>query len=148
MALWAYPADGKKKSDNDKDDVVSHAYVYGSKDFKRSVKLEEGYGTVVIDPEASQDFVTEMNGEFCKKKVIGQHVLMRYQVSVMVSLSNDANTIIYVSCVNNLVKHMVRSSRLVVDDTAQYGLIDTNNPGFGEIRHRVGPTQTGRRHKP
>jgi len=55
---------------------------------------------------------------------------LRDQVTFMTSLAKDAEMIFYASCVKSLIKHMVRSSRIIIDGTAQYGLIGTNNPGF------------------
>lgn len=138
VALWACPADGEKKKhrEEDDDDVVSNVYVCGTKDLKRSAKIEEGYSAVVIDPEADAGFIAGMNEEFCKKKDAGQHVLLRDQVAIMTSLANDAETIFYASCVRNLIKHLVRSSRIIIDGTAQFGVIGTNNPGF--VRRVVG----------
>mmetsp|Transcript_19521 Transcript_19521/g.35395 ORF Transcript_19521/g.35395 Transcript_19521/m.35395 type:complete len:986 (-) Transcript_19521:61-3018(-) len=138
VALWACPSDGNKKKhpNNDGDDEVSNIYVCSTKDLKRSAKIEEGYSAVVIDPESDEDFTSGMNDEFCKKRDAGQHVLMRDQVSIMASLANDAETVFYASCVKNLIKHMVRSSRIIIDGTAQFGLIGTNNPGF--VRRVVG----------
>ncbi|KAL9190635.1 hypothetical protein ACHAXT_000341 [Thalassiosira profunda] len=130
VALWACPAGGAKKSTEDDDDVVSHVHVCSAKDLKRSAKIEEGYSAVVIDPGASDDFVTSMTDEFCKKGDSGQHVLLRDQVTVMSGLNTDAETIFYASCVKNLLKHMVRSSRILIDGTSQFGLVGTNNPGF------------------
>lgn len=128
VALWACPADGKKAAEDD--DVVSNVYVCGAKDLKRSAKIEEGYSAVIVDPQASEDFVSSLTKEFCKKGDAGQHVLLRDQVTMMTDLHTDANAIFYASCVKNLLKHMVRSSRIIVDKSAQFGLIGTNNPGF------------------
>lgn len=130
VALWSCPADGEKKSTTSDDDVVSNVYVCNAKDLKRSAKIEEGYSAVIIDPQTSEDFVTSMTSEFCKKGDAGQHVLLRDQVTMMTDLHNDANSIFYASCVKNLVKHLVRSSRIIVDKTAQFGLVGTNDPGF------------------
>ena len=130
VALWSCPADGEKKPETSDDDLVSNVYVCGAKDLKRSAKIEEGYSAVVVDPQASEDFVTSLTNEFCKKGDAGQHVLLRDQVAMVTDLHNDASTIFYASCVKNLIKHKVRSSRIIVDKTAQLGLIGTNNPGF------------------
>ncbi|KAL7536610.1 hypothetical protein ACHAXR_007280 [Thalassiosira sp. AJA248-18] len=131
VALWDCPADGAKKAfDEEDDDEISNVYICGTKDLKRSAKIEEGYSALVIDPEASPEFISSMNDEFCKKGDSGQHVLLRDQVTILTSIANDAETIFYASCVKNLIKHMVRSSRIVIDGTAQFGLIGTNNPGF------------------
>jgi hypothetical protein len=129
VALWACPEEGFifKKS---VDDVVAHEYICDSKDIKRSAKIEEGYSAVVVDPGASPEFITSMTEEFCKKNDSGQHVLLRDQVTFMTSLTNDAEMIFYASCVKNLIKNPVRSSRIIVDKTPQYGLIGTSNPGF------------------
>ncbi|KAL3786835.1 hypothetical protein ACHAW5_003136 [Stephanodiscus triporus] len=129
VALWDCPAEGKTKT-NDDDEVVSKVYVCGNKDLKRSAKVEEGYSAVVIDPKASQEFVSSLMGEFCKKGDTGQHVLLRDQVTIMTSLANDAEVVFYASCVKNLIKQIVRSSRIIIDGTAQYGIIGTNNPSF------------------
>ena len=131
VALWDCPADGnKKKFDDEDDEDVSNISVCSAKDLKRSAKIEEGYSAVIVDPETSESFITSMTGEFCKKGDSGQHVLLRDQVAFMTSLANDAETIFYASCVKSLVKHLVRSSRIVIDGTAQYGVIGTNNPSF------------------
>jgi len=130
VALWACPPDGKKDKHDDESEIVSHVHVCGPKDLKRSAKIEEGYSAVVVDPKADAKFVSKMQDEFCKKKDMGQHVLMRDQVAMMVSLADELHTVFFASCVKSLVKHMVRSSRLVVDGTAHYGMIGTNNPGF------------------
>lgn len=136
VALWDCPRGSKIKFDNDDDEVVSNVSVCGPKDLKRSAKIEEGYSALVIDPEASTDFISSMTNEFCKKGDSGQHVLLRDQVTVMTSLANDEEAVFYASCVKNLVKHMVRSSRIIIDGTAQFGLIGTNSPGF--VRRVVG----------
>lgn len=131
VALWACPADGeKKKTDEDDDDDLSTVYVCSGKDLKRSAKIEEGYSAVVVDPQASSKFISSMTKEFCKKGDAGQHVLLRDQVTVMTSLASEAETVFYASCVKNLIKHMVRSSRIIIDNTAQFGIISSNNPGF------------------
>lgn len=85
---------------------------------------------MVVDPAASPAFVAAMGDEFCKRKDQGQHVLMRDQVALMVSLAEEEHTVFYAGCVKGLVKHMVRSTRLVLDGTAQYAIIGTNSPGF------------------
>ena len=131
VALWACPADGKKeKFGDDDDDKVSHVQVCAAKDLKRSAKIEEGYSAVVVDPAASSTFVADMSNEFCKRKDMGQHVLMRDQVALMMSLAEESHTVFFASCVKGLVKHMVRSARMIVDKTAQFGIIGTNSPGF------------------
>jgi spermidine synthase len=129
VAIWDCPGDGMAKTKDD-DEVVSKVYICGPKDLKRSAKIEEGYSAVVIDPKASQEFVSSLMNEFCKKGDTGQHVLLRDTVTIMTSLANDAEVVFYASCVKNLIKHMVRSSRIVIDGTAQYGIIGTNNPSF------------------
>jgi len=130
VALWS--CDGNKKSSHgdDDDEEVSNVHVCGAKDLNCSAKIEEGYSAVVVDPGASEEFVASMTAEFCKKGDAGQHVLLRDQVTFMTSLANDVETVFYASYVKNLIKHMVRSSRIVLDKTAQYGIIGTNNPGF------------------
>lgn len=131
VALWDCPVDGSGKKAADEDaEVLSNVYICNAKDLKRSAKIEEGYSAVVIDPGATESFVSSMTNEFCKRGDAGQHVLLRDQVTVMTSLANDAETIFYASCVKNLIKHMVRSSRIIIDGTAQFGIIGSNNPGF------------------
>ena len=129
VAIWDCPGEGKEKS-TEADEVVSKVYICGPKDLKRSAKIEEGYSAVIIDPKASEGFVSSLMNEFCKKGDTGQHVLLRDSVTIMTSLANDAEVVFYASCVKNLIKHMVRSSRIVIDGTAQYGIIGTNNPSF------------------
>ena len=129
VALWDCPAEDKSTT-NDDDEVVSKVYICGPKDLKRSAKIEEGYSAVIIDPKASPVFVSSLMDEFCKKGDTGQHILLRDQVTIMTSLANDAEIIFYASCVKNLIKQMVRSSRIIIDGTAQYGIIGTNNPSF------------------
>ena len=129
VALWDCPADGAEKK-KDTDEVVSNVYICGGKDLKRSAKIEEGYSAVVVDPKASEKFVTSLMKEFCTRGDAGQHVLLRDQVTIMTSLATDAEVVFYASCVKNLIKHMVRSSRIVIDGTAQFGIIGSNNPSF------------------
>lgn len=130
VALWDCPADGKKTSSKGTDDVVSNVFVCDPKDVKRSAKIEEGYSAVVIDPQASEKFVSSMTDEFCKKNDLGQHVLLRDQVAFMTSLANDSEIIFFATCVKSLIKKMVRSSRIIIDKRAQYGIIGTSNPSF------------------
>lgn len=130
VALWDCPADGKKKATKDADDVVSNVYVCDPKDVKRSAKIEEGYSAVVVDPQASEAFISNMTKEFCKRGDAGQHVLLRDQVAFMTSLSNDSEVVFFATCVKGLIKGMVRSSRIIIDKTAQYGIIGTSNPSF------------------
>merc|ERR1719223_2469745 len=64
------------------------------------------------------------------------------------SLSTNEETVFYASCVKNLIKHMVRSSRILIEGTSQFGIIGSNNPGF--VRRVVGiqesiQKKTGRR---
>ncbi|KAL3826441.1 hypothetical protein ACHAXA_011250 [Cyclostephanos tholiformis] len=129
VALWDCPAEDEPKTKDD-DEVVSKVYICGSKDLKRSAKIEEGYSAVIIDPKASQGFVSSLMNEFCKKGDTGQHILLRDQVTIMTSLANDAEVIFFASCVKNLIKQTVRSSRIIIDGTAQYGIIGSNNPSF------------------
>ncbi|KAL7547358.1 hypothetical protein ACHAWF_010679 [Thalassiosira exigua] len=149
VALWACPEGGKtKRKSEEGEEDVSHVYVCGPKDLKRSAKMEEGYSALVIDRDASPDFVKSLNPEFCKKDDAGQHVLFRDQVALMSSLHTEAETVFYATCVKNLIKHMVRSARILIDGTAQFGIVGTNNPGF--VRRIVGiqesiQKKTGRR---
>ena len=129
VALWDCPADGKK-SPKVADDVVSNVYVCDPKDVKRSAKIEEGYSAVVIDPQASEKFVSSMTTEFCKRNDPGQNVLLRDQVAFMTSLANDSEIIFFATCVKGLIKKMVRSSRIIIDKSAQFGIIGTSNPSF------------------
>lgn len=129
VALWSCPKGDAEKTE-DEDDDLSNVYVCSGKDLKRSAKIEEGYSAVVVDPQASPKFISSVTKEFCKKNDAGQHVLLRDQVTFMTSLDGEAETIFYATCVKNLIKSMARSSRIIIDNTAQFGIIGTNNPGF------------------
>lgn len=139
VALWGCRGKETKSDGKDADDwdqVVSNVHVCSAKDLKRSAKIEEGYSAVVVDPDASTSFVSSMTKEFCGKNDAGQHVLLRDQVAMMMSLSTNEETVFYASCVKNLIKHMVRSSRILIEGTSQFGIIGSNNPGF--VRRVVG----------
>lgn len=106
MALWACPADGERRShEEDDNDAIPNVYVCNTTDLKRSAKIEEGYSAVVVDPGASQEFISSMNQEFCKRKDAGQHVLLRDQVTIVTivtSIANDSETVFYASCVKKV----------------------------------------------
>ena len=127
VSIWICTDDAEE---NDDDEDASDVYFCDKRDLKRSAKAEEGYSAVVIDPEAPASFVQTMGGEFCKKKDAGQHILLRDQVTFMTSLSNDAENQFFGTCIRNLLKKNVRSSQIIIDKSAEFGVIGTNNPGF------------------
>ncbi|KAL7472718.1 hypothetical protein ACHAXS_013094 [Conticribra weissflogii] len=139
VAIWVC-TDDAQKDNNDSGDKVSNVYFCDKRELKRAAKVEEGFSAVVIDPEAPDSLVHAMEGEFCKKRDAGQHVLLRDQVSFMTSLSTDAENQFFNMCIRNIMKKMVRSTRIVIDETAEFGIIGTNNPGF--VRRVVGVAES------
>lgn len=139
VAIWVC-TDDAKKDDNDSEDKVSNVYFCDKRELKRAAKMEEGFSAVVIDPEAPDSLVHAMEGEFCKKRDAGQHVLLRDQVAFMTSLSSDAENQFFSMCIRNIMKKMVRSTRIILDETAEFGIIGTNNPGF--VRRVVGVAES------
>jgi spermidine synthase/S-adenosylmethionine/arginine decarboxylase-like enzyme len=130
VAIYSCPDDESAKVQSDNEDVVSNVYACTSKDLKKAAKTEEGFSAVVVDPAASAAFVGDMQEEFCKKgDMVGQN-LLRPEVTFMTSLSNDHEEAFFKGCVRSLTKHMVRSSRIILDKTAEFGVIGTANPGF------------------
>jgi len=128
VAVWAC---ADRSSYDDEDDKVSNVYVCSPKDLKRSAKIEEGYSAVVVDPAASEAFVRSMSSELCSRKDgQTQQTLLRDQVAMFTSLANDAEATLFAGCVKGLVKDRVRSARIVIDGTAQFGIIGTDSPGF------------------
>jgi hypothetical protein len=134
VAIRDCPGKGKAKT-MDADEVMSKVYICDPKDLKRSAKIKEGYSAVTINPKASQGFVLSLMDKFCKRGNAGQHVLLCNGVTIMTLLASDAEVVFYASCVKNLIKHMVRSSRIVIDGTVQYRIIGSNNPSF--VHHVV-----------
>jgi S-adenosylmethionine/arginine decarboxylase-like enzyme len=110
--------------------VTSDVYMCDPKELKRVAKIEEQFSAVVIDPEASPEFVQSLTDVFCKMNDAGQHALLRDDVSFMTSLNTDAEATFFAGCVKKLILPNVRSSRIIIDKTSQFGLIGTGNKGF------------------
>ncbi len=108
VAIWDCPGEGKAKT----------------------MDAEEGYSAVIIDPKALQGFVSSLMDKFCKRGNVGQHVLLCNGVMIMMLLASNVEVVFYALCIKNLIKHMVHSSRIVINGTAQYGIIKSNNPSF------------------
>ena len=128
VAIWT--CDSKEEGKSTDSDSITNVFFCNVKDLKRVAKIEEGFSAVVVDPEASSEFVTAQTNVFCKKNDSGQHALMRDDVTFMTSLNTDAEAIFYASCVKKLIKQHIRSSRIIIDKTSQFGLIGSNNKGF------------------
>ncbi len=130
VAIYSCPEGGAEGEKSGKDDLVSNVYHCSAKDLKRAAKAEEGFSAVIMDPAAEADFVGNMQDEFCKKKDAGQHVLLRDQVTFMTQLSNDDEEIFFKGCTRQLMKKMVRTSRIIIDGSSELGVISSGNPGF------------------
>mmetsp|Transcript_7369 Transcript_7369/g.12481 ORF Transcript_7369/g.12481 Transcript_7369/m.12481 type:complete len:975 (-) Transcript_7369:1461-4385(-) len=128
VAIWT--CDSKEEGKNDNSESISNVYLCDTKDLKRVAKIEEGFSAVVVDPEASPEFVQSQADVFCKNNDAGQHALLRDEVTFMTSLNNDAAAIFYAGCVKKLIKPNVRSSRIIIDKTSQFGIIGTGSKGF------------------
>lgn len=127
VAIWT--CDSKEEGIDDMSDNISNVFLCDVKDLKRVAKIEEGFSAVVVDPEASPEFVQVQNKVFCLSES-GQRALLRDHVTFMTSLNTDAEAIFYSACVKNLSKPFVRSGRIIIDKTSQFGLISTGNKGF------------------
>ena len=131
VAIHSCPDNKSDMIKSDDEDILSHVYMCSPKDLKKSAKAEEGYSAVIVDPAAPADFVIELQEEFCTKgDGQGQSVLLRPQVTFMTSLATDHEETFFRKCVRGLSKHMVRSSRIVLDKTAEFGVIGSAQPGF------------------
>jgi len=128
VAIWS--CESKGEGTDEKSESISNVYMCDVKDLTRVAKIEEGFSAVVVDPEASPVFVQSQVNVFCRNNDAGQHALLRDEVTFMTSLNNDAEAIFYAGCVKQLIKPFVRSSRIVIDKTAQFGIIATGNKGF------------------
>ncbi|KAL3794295.1 hypothetical protein HJC23_012420 [Cyclotella cryptica] len=120
IAIYSCPDDDSEKVESDDEEVVSNVYTCSQKELKKAAKTEEGFSAVIVDPAAPGEFVDLMQQEFCNKEI----------VTFMTSLANDHDELFFKGCVRYLTKHMVRSSRIVLDKTAEFGVIGTANPGF------------------
>jgi len=127
VAIWT--CDSKGEGVDDMSGNISHVFLCDVKDLRRVAKIEEGFSAVVADPEASPEFVQVQNKVFCLSDS-GQRALLRDQVTFMTSLNTDAEATFYVGCVKNLSKPFVRSGRITIDKTSQFGLISAGNKGF------------------
>ncbi len=87
LAIWDCPGKGKAKT-MDADKVMSKVYICGPKDLKRSAKNKEGYSAIIINPKASQGFVSSLMDKFSKRGDTGQHVLLRDGVTIMTLLAS------------------------------------------------------------
>ncbi|KAL7463485.1 hypothetical protein ACHAXS_003851 [Conticribra weissflogii] len=67
VAIWVC-TDDDHRDDNNSEDKVSNVYFCDKRELKRAAKVEEGFGAVVIDPEAPASLVQALDGEFCKKR--------------------------------------------------------------------------------
>ncbi len=67
VAIWVCTNDDQR-DDNNSEDKVSKVYFCDKRELKRAAKVEEGFGAVVIDPEAPDSLFQAMDGEFCKKR--------------------------------------------------------------------------------
>jgi len=128
VAIWT--CDSKDESKDADSESVTNVYMCEPKDLKRVAKIEEGFSAVVVDPEASPAFVQSQKDVFCRKNDAGQHALLRDDVTFMTSLNTDAEAIFYAGCVKTLIKPFVRSSRIIIDKTSQFGLIGAGNKSF------------------
>lgn len=128
VAIWT--CDSKEEGKGSDSEGVTNVYMCSPKDLKRVAKIEEGFSAVVVDPGASPEFVQSQTDVFCKRNDAGQHALLRDDVAFMTSLNHDAEAIFYAGCVKKLIKPNVRSSRIIIDKTSQFGIIGTGNKGF------------------
>jgi len=132
VAIWDCPdTESDEESDVETDDAVTNIYLCGKKSLKRSAKLEEGFSALVVDPAATTSIVDTAAAEFCtRSRGSEQHLLLRDQVAFITPLSNDAEEIFFSRCVRGLMKHRVRSGRIVLDKTAEVGIIGSFDEGF------------------
>ncbi|KAL7504883.1 hypothetical protein ACHAXN_004458 [Cyclotella atomus] len=131
IAIYSCPEDESEKVKPDDEDILSNVYMCSQKELKKAAKSEEGFSAVVVDPAAPAEFVGAMQQEFCKKgDNANQNMYLRPEVTFMTSLATDQEEQFFRGCVRSLNKHMVRSSRIVLDKTAEFGVIGTNKPGF------------------
>ncbi|KAL7453284.1 hypothetical protein ACHAWC_007404 [Mediolabrus comicus] len=123
VAIWS--CDGSKDKSAEGDGSIRHVHACQPKDLNSAADDVKGFSAVVVDPEASSKFVKSQTNQFC-----GSATLLRDGVTFMTSLNTDAEKSLFSTCVKKLnVKH-VRSSRIIVDKTSQFGLIGSNNKGF------------------
>jgi len=126
VAIWSCEQ-GDEDSEKDGDGSIRHVNSCSPKDLKRVAKIAEGFSAIVVDPEASPEFVQSQISVFC---VPGKHVALRDGVTFMTSLNTNAEKSFFSLCIKRLTLKSVRSSRITIDKTSQYGLIGTNNKSF------------------
>lgn len=126
VAIWSCE-DDEDEIEEDGEGTISHVYTCQPKDVKRVAKKLEGFSAIVVDPEASREFVRSQISEYC---VPERHAALRDGVTFMTSLNTIEEEKFFDVCRKRLSLEHVRSSRITIDKTSQYGLIGTNNKGF------------------
>jgi spermidine synthase len=123
VAIWSCEDEIEK----DGEGSIINVHACQPKDVKRVANNLEGFSAVVVDPEASPEFVRSQISEYC---VPGQHPSLRDGVTFMTSLNTMEEKKFFDVCIKKLNLKHVRSSRITIDKTSQYGIIATNNKGF------------------
>jgi len=126
VAIWSCE-DGGDEIEKDGEGTISHVYSCQPKDVKRIAKNLEGFSAIVVDPEASPAFVRSQMSEYC---VPNKHPSLRDGVTFMTSLNTSEEKKFFDTCIKRLTLKQVRSSRITIDKTSQFGLIGTKNKGF------------------
>ena len=126
VAIWSCEDDGGEREEGD-DETIRHVYSCQPRGIKRASQKVEGFSAVVIDPDASPQFVLSQISEYC---VSDRHGALRDGVTFMTSLNTVEEKKFFSTCVSRLTLKHVRSSRITLDKTSQFGLIGTNNKGF------------------
>jgi len=126
VAIWSCE-DDVDAIEQDGEGTLSHVYSCQPKDIKRVAKKLEGFSAIVVDPEASREFVRSQISVYC---VPTEHPALRDGVTFMTSLNTVEEEKFFDLCRKRLSLDYVRSSRITIDKTSQYGLIGTNNKGF------------------
>ena len=126
VAIWSCE-DGDEKIEKDGGGSISHVYSCSPKDLKRAANAVEGFSAIVVDPEASPEFVLSQKNEFC---AAGKQAFLRDGVTFITSLNTNAEKSFFDACNKRLTLKHVRSSRITIDKTSQFGLIGTDNKGF------------------
>eukprot|EP00986_Skeletonema_menzelii_P020196 scaffold30474_cov166-Skeletonema_menzelii.AAC.1 len=123
VAIWSCEDETEKYVEGS----IINVHACQPKDIKRVANDVEGFSAVVVDPEASPAFVRSQISEYCSS---GQHPALRDGVTFMTSLNTNEEKKFFDVCIKKLNLKHVRSSRITIDQTSQYGIIGTNNKGF------------------
>jgi S-adenosylmethionine/arginine decarboxylase-like enzyme len=130
IAIWSCEDNNEEENGKKDEESISHVYPCSSKDLQRIAKGVDGFSAVVVDPEASSEFIQSQTNEFCHVVQKIHRILLRDGVTFMTSLNNGAEKKLFNDCIEKLTMQYVRSSSIIIDKTSQFGIIGTNDKGF------------------